>query len=93
MSGCSSRLPGWSIGLRLPMLCRLPTVRGVQWLGVLLWLLWSLRLPSVALADPASTALPLSALASGVPCGLIGDCARFDALGVHLGGTFGAALR
>ena len=69
----------------------LPTVRGVRWLGALLWLLWSLRLPSVVFADTSSRAPLLPALASGVPCGLIGDCARFDALGVHVGSTLGIA--
>ena len=69
----------------------MPTVRGVRWLGALLWLLWSLRLPSVVFADTSSRAPLLPALASGVPCGLIGDCARFDALGVHVGSTLGIA--
>jgi hypothetical protein len=75
----------------LPTRFGLPTVPGVRWFGALLWLLGSLLLPSVALADPAATAPPLSALASGVPCGLLGDCARFDALGVHVGSTLGVA--
>lgn len=33
----------------------------------------------------------LSPLSTGVPCGLLGDCARFDALGVHVGSTLGLA--
>ena len=33
----------------------------------------------------------LSPLSTGVPCGLLGDCARFDALGVHVGSTLGVA--
>jgi hypothetical protein len=39
---------------------------------------------SVACADAASSG-PLPALASGIPCGLIGDCARFGALGSTFG--------
>ncbi|MBL9040983.1 MAG: EndoU domain-containing protein [Myxococcales bacterium] len=30
-------------------------------------------------------------MASGVPCGLLGDCARFDALGIHVGAALGLA--
>ncbi len=62
----------------------------VRWLGVLLWLLSIVGQPSVACADKASSG-PLPALASGVPCGLLGDCARFDALGVHVGAALGLA--
>ena len=43
-----------------------------------MWILWSLWLPSVALADPASTALPLSLLGKGLrgPNSLAGDKAK-----------------
>ena len=74
------------------MLCRLPTVPAVRWLGVLLWLLSIVGQPSVACADKASSG-PLPALSTGVPCGLLGDCARFDALGVHVGAALGLAQR
>ena len=64
-------------------------MRGVRWLGALVWLLSLVAASSVACADEASTEPLVSSLASGVPCGLVGDCARFDALGVHVGGTLG----
>ena len=40
-------------------------------------------------AEPIGSSRLLPALSTGVPCGLLGECARFDALGIHLGGTFG----
>ena len=55
-----------------------------RWLSV--WVL-VLGLLGQARADSASS-MP-SALASGVPCGVIGDCARFDALGIHVGAALG----
>ncbi|MBL8631576.1 MAG: EndoU domain-containing protein [Myxococcales bacterium] len=61
----------------------------MRWLGALVWLLSLVAASSVACADEASTEPLVSSLASGVPCGLVGDCARFDALGVHVGGTLG----
>lgn len=33
----------------------------------------------------------LPAMASGVPCGLLGDCARFDTLAIHVGAALGLA--
>ena len=55
-----------------------------RWLSV--WVL-VLGLLGQARADSASS-MP-SALASGVPCGLLGECARFDALGIHIGAALG----
>ena len=55
-----------------------------RWLSV--WVL-VLGLLGQARADSASW-MP-SALASGVPCGLLGECARFDALGIHAGVALG----
>ena len=55
-----------------------------RWLSV--WVL-VLGLLGQARADSASS-MP-SALASGVPCGLLGECARFDALGIHVGAALG----
>jgi len=75
----------------LPSLLGLPTVLDVRWLGALLWLLSIVGHSSVACADADSTVTLLSSLSTGVPCGLLGDCARFDALGVHLGSTLGIA--
>ena len=63
----------------------------VRWLGVLLWLLSIVGHSSIARADAASPGPLLSSLSTGVPCGLIGDCARFDALGVHVGSMLGLA--
>ena len=73
------------------MLSSFPTVRGVRWLRALLWFLLSVLGLGLAQAEPKSPPGPLPALASGVPCGLLGDCARFDALGVHVGSTIGLA--
>ena len=75
------------------MLSSFPTVRGVRWLRALLWFLLSVLGLGLAQAEPKSPPGPLPALASGVPCGLLGDCARFDALGVHVGSTIGLAQR
>ncbi|MFO0621025.1 MAG: EndoU domain-containing protein [Polyangia bacterium] len=55
--------------------------------GVVLAVLLSVLGLSRARADSASS-MP-SALASGVPCGLLGECARFDALGIHVGAALG----
>ncbi len=68
---------------------RLPTVRAVRWFDVVLLILLSVLGLGRAHADSASPTL--SALASGVPCGLLGDCARFDALGIHVGAALGLA--
>ena len=57
--------------------------------GVVLAVLLSVLGLSRARAELASPVL--SALASGVPCGLLGDCARFDALGIHIGAALGLA--
>ena len=75
------------------MLCRLPTVPAVRWLGALLWFLLSVLGLGLAQAEPNSPPGPLPALSTGVPCGLLGDCARFDALGVHVGAALGLAQR
>ena len=67
---------------------RLPTLCAVRF-GVVLAVLLSVLGLSRARADSASPTL--SALASGVPCGVLGDCARFDALGIHIGAALGLA--
>ena len=64
----------------------MPTVCAVRF-GVVLAVLLSVLGLSRARADSASW-MP-SALASGVPCGLLGECARFDALGIHVGAALG----
>lgn len=56
-----------------------------------MWLLSIVGHSSVACADAASTGPLFSALSTGVPCSLLGDCARFDALGVDVGSTLGLA--
>ncbi len=68
-------------------------MRAVRWLGALLWFLLSVLGLGLAQAEPKSPPGPWPALASGIPCGLLGDCARFDALGVHLGAALGLAQR
>lgn len=64
----------------------MPTVCAVRF-GVVLAVLLSVLGLSRARADSASW-MP-SALVLGVPCGLLGECARFDALGIHIGTALG----